>query len=336
MNKLLPLASLLALAPAAHAQSGAGTAAAEFLNIPVGARATAMGGAFGATASDASALYWNPAGTAGLDGRTVSFEYASWLVGLDVNFAAVVVPTAFGTVGVGLTAVTVPEMEVTEEATNSQLPTGETFDAGFYALTLSYARALTDRFSLGGNVKLVREQIADASAGGVAFDIGTLFTTPFRGVRLGASIQNFGSKMGISGDALNISFDPQPGQNGNNGTVPGRIQTDRFDLPLTMRVGLATELYQDGQTRFSVAVDALSPSAGEQHLNLGGEVGLLGGLVQLRGGYHELFYDGSDSSYTLGGGLRYTFGQLDVAADYAYEAHDYLNGANRISVALGF
>ena len=336
--RLATLAAALVLtaasAPAAHAQSG--TAAAEFLNVPIGARATAMGGAFGATASDGTALYWNPAGLAGLDGATATFEYAQWYVGADVNFASVASPTPFGTVAVGVSSLTYDDMDLVTETGNDQEPTGETFSAGSYAISLAYARALTDRFSLGGTVKVVREQIASSAATGVAFDIGTLFETPFQGVRLGASISNFGSKMAISGADLNIPFDPLPGQNGNNNAVPGRITTDAFDLPLTMRVGLATEVYQQAGTRVTVAVDALSPSAAGQHVNLGTEVGLLGGLVQVRGGLQELFMDESLRSFTAGAGLRYSFGTLDLAADYAYEAAQYFDGVHRLSVGLRF
>ena len=326
------LALGLAVAPAALAQSGTG--AAEFLNVPVGARATAMGGAFGATASDASALYWNPAGLAGLPGRAATFEYATWLAASDFNYAAVSTPTPFGTVAVGITALTFAEMDVITEDT--QAPTGETFTAGSYAVSLGYARQLTDRFALGGTVKVVREQISESAANGVAFDIGTLFETPFQGVRLGASIANFGSKLQISGDDLNINFDPDQNQNGGNGAVPSQISTDAFDLPLTMRVGLATELYEQAGTRVSVAVDALSPSTAEQHVNLGAEVALLGGLVQVRGGVQELFMAESTRSFTLGGGLRYAFGGLNLAADYAYEATEYFDGVNRIAVGLQF
>lgn len=329
----LGLAVLLAALPASG-QSG--TAAAEFLNVPVGARATSMGGAFGATASDGTALYWNPAGLGTLDGPTATFEYAQWYVGSDFNFASVASPTSFGTVAVGITAVTYPEMDVIREDVNNQQPTGETFSAGSYAVSLAYARTLTDRFTMGGTVKVVREQIANSAATGVAFDVGTLFRTPFQGVRLGASIANFGSKMTIDGADLNIPFDPLPGQNGNNNAVPGRIQTDAFDLPLTMRVGLATELYERAGTRLTVAVDALSPSTAGQHVNLGAELGLLGGLVQLRGGYQELFMDESNRSFTAGAGIRYAFGALDLSVDYAYEASDYFDGVNRLAVGLRF
>ena len=316
------------------AQSG--TAAAEFLNVPIGARATAMGGAFGATAQDGSALYWNPAGLAGMADATASFEYAAWYVGSDVNYASVASPTRFGTVAVGVTALTYGDMDVIDEASNDQLPTGETFSAGSYVLSLGYGRQLTDRFSMGGTVKVVREQIANSAATGVAFDVGTLFVTPFQGVRLGASISNFGPKMRIDGSDLNIPFDPLPGQSGNNNAVPGRISTDAYDLPLTMRVGLATEVYQQAGTRVTLAVDALSPSAAGQHVNVGAEVGLLGGLLQARGGFQELFMDESARSFTAGGGLRYAFGDLDFAADYAYEAADFFDGVHRIAVGLRF
>ena len=227
-------------------------------------------------------------------------------------------------------------MDVIDETGNDQMPTGETFSAGSYAISLGYGRQLTDRFSLGGTVKVVREQIANSSATGVAFDVGTLFTTPFEGIRLGASISNFGSKMSIDGSDLNIPFDPLPGQNGNNNAVPGRITTDAYDLPLTMRVGLATEVYEQAGTRVTVAVDALSPSAAGQHVNLGAEVSVLGGLLQARGGFQELFMEESTRSFTLGGGLRYGFGTLNLAADYAFEASEYFDGVHRVSVGLRF
>lgn len=327
----LAAAVLVAAAPA-RAQTKAGTAAAEFLNIPVGARAAAMGGAFSATADDASALYWNPAGLTQLGGRAFTAEHASWIVGIDFNVASISVPTSFGTVGVGVTAMTVPEMEVT--TVESQQGTGETFTAGSYVVSLAYARSLTDRFAIGGSVKYVTERIDDASANGVAFDIGTLFVTPFRGVRLGASIANFGTKMRMDGPRVPVDIDGSAA--GNNESVTAKIETDAFDLPLTMRVGLATEVYQSAGTRVTLAVDALNPSASGQHLNFGTEVGLMGDLVLLRAGYQELFLDGSPRSFTLGGGLRYRFGALNVAADYAYESFEFFDGVNRFTVSLMF
>ena len=47
--------------------SKVGSSAVPFLTIGIGARATAMGGAFTSVASDVTALYWNPAGIASFD-----------------------------------------------------------------------------------------------------------------------------------------------------------------------------------------------------------------------------------------------------------------------------
>ena len=44
----------------------------------------------------------------------------------------------------------------------------------------------------------------------------------------------------------------------------------------------------------------------------------------------------SDRSFTLGGGLRYEFGRLNLAADYAYEASQYFDGVNRVAFSLRF
>jgi len=68
---LICLALLLCLAGAA----GAADYAAAYLEAGIGARATAMGGAFSALADGAAAAYWNPAGLAALRGRALAAGY---------------------------------------------------------------------------------------------------------------------------------------------------------------------------------------------------------------------------------------------------------------------
>ena len=311
-----------------------GTTAADFLTIPVGARATAMGNAITASVNDATSIYWNPAGLAGMNNGAVTFEYADWLVGVNFNYVSVSVPVANGSVGIALTSMRTDDMDVTTiEAQNG---TGETFTAGSYALALSYGRNLTDRFALGGSVKLINERIWNSTASGVAIDVGTMFTTPFQGIRLGASITNFGSKMQMGGDDLLVVVDIDPNNEGNNESNRGLLRTDQFDLPLTMRIGLAGEVVQNDQVRLTLAVDALNPNNSEQYLNLGAEMAFFGDLVMIRGGYSELLLDDALRSFTVGGGLRYGFGSLNLAVDYAFEEQEFFSGVNRFTVALGF
>lgn len=311
-----------------------GTTAADFLTIPIGARASGMGNAITASVDDGTSIYWNPAGLAALEQGALTFEYASWLAGVDFNFFSVAYPTSQGTFGVAITSMRTPEMEVT--TVEAQNGTGETFTAGSYALALSYGRRLTDRFSMGGTAKVVSERIWNSTANGVALDIGTMFVTPFRGIRLGASIANFGSKMQLGGDDLLVVVDIDPNNAGNNQSNRASLNTDAFDLPLTMRIGLAGEVFQNDGTRLTLAVDALNPNNSEQYVNVGAELGLLGDLVLLRAGYSELFLNDPLRSVALGGGLHYGFGSLNFALDYAYEAQEFFSAVNRFTVALNF
>ncbi len=73
---------LTALAMFAAADASATKYAGEFLKLPVGARAIGMGSAFSSLADDASAAYWNPAGTIYLPYREVLFQHAEEFGGL--------------------------------------------------------------------------------------------------------------------------------------------------------------------------------------------------------------------------------------------------------------
>ncbi len=339
---LSALALLVATATPAAAQFEAatrtvtkrGTTAAEFLSIPVGARATAMGNAVTAVIDDPSAVYWNPAGLTHVQGGALTVDYAQWLAGIDMNFISVVMPMSGGKLALGITSMRTPEMEVT--TVEQQNGTGETFDAASYAFSLTYARALTDRFSIGGSVKRVQERIWNSSASGTGFDVGTQFVTPFYGIRLGAAITNFGSKLRMTGDDLLVRVDVDPVNRGNNESNRALLRTDAFDLPLTMRIGLAGEVFQGPQSRLTVAVEALNPNNSEQYLNVGAELGLLGDLVQLRGGYSELLLDDSVRGLTLGAGLRYRFAPLAFSFDYAFEQQEYFADVNRLTLSVSF
>ena len=346
--------ALLLTAPAARAQSngspgGVGTqdptpstrdvskrglSAASFLMMPVGARASAMGGAVVATTADAASVYWNPSGLAAVQGGAFQAEYAQWFNTIDFNHAAVAYPLAGGTVAASVTALRTPEME--ETTLDQQDGTGRTFDAASYAVGVSYARQLTDRFAIGGTVKMVSERISVSNATGFAVDLGTMFVTPLRGIRLGASISNFGTKLQMRGDDLRIGVDVDPNNSGNGTQNPAQFETGSFDLPLTMRVGLAGEAYRSDQARLTIAVDALSPSTAQQYVNVGAEVGLMNDLVMVRGGYNELFMPGSSHGFTAGGGLRYGFGDLRLSIDYAFEDSKVFNNVNRVTLAIGF
>lgn len=177
-----------------HAQSKVGTTAAPFLGISVGPTASAMGGAFVALGSDASSLYWNPGAISRMGRSQIMGAHTSWLVDTDFNWVGLSIALdADNAIGLSLTQLDYGE----EEVTTVQKPdgTGEKWTAQDIAVGLSYARNLTDRFSIGGSLKYISQSIWNESASAFAFDLGLLFLTPFNGLRIGMSISNFGTDM---------------------------------------------------------------------------------------------------------------------------------------------
>jgi hypothetical protein len=327
----------LAVAPA-HAQnvSRAGTTAGAFLQIGVGPRAAALGGAFTATVDDATALYWNPAGLARMTTGEVVSAHSEWLGDIRHDYVGVAVPLGGGVVGASVTLLGVPDMEVRTEL--DQGGTGETFDAADLALGLTYGRALTDRFSLGGTVKLVQQRIWHSTASGVALDLGTQFRTDFfGGLTIGAQVSNFGTDLRLDGRDLRTTVDPAPTQDGNNGQIPADYALDAWSLPLDFKLGIVTQPINSRLNRLTVAVDALHPSSNYESLNVGAEYGFRERLY-LRAGFQGLFLEEAEGGLSLGVGVHQPLPYPDGMAklDFAYRDAGRLGRIQTIGLSLTF
>lgn len=313
-----------------------GTTAAKFLSIGVGARANAMGGAYSSVANDVSAIYWNPAGIASVNETQTLFTYTKMFADININYFGFVIPAGdYGTFGASVTALNVGDMDVTTEF----LPegTGEKFSAGSYAFTLSYAKFITENFAVGANVKYIRESIYNSSASGIAFDIGTIFTTPFYGIKFASSISNYGSKMQMSGDDLLVRHDPDPQRAGNNQTIDAYYKTDEFELPLRLQIGISRDFKILDEHRLTLAIDATHPNDNNQWVNIGSEISLFNDLISLRGGYKTLFLKDTQEGLTLGAGIKYDgLGFFKISVDYSYQQLKFLDNMHSFSIMLGF
>ena len=311
-----------------------GTTAAQFLKIGVDARATAMGNAFTAMNGDLSNIYWNPAGLAYIDGIQAMFVNSPWIAETNFNYLAFAFNSpGIGTLGFSLTSLTVPEdiVRTVEEPEG----TGERFEAGDLAVTLSYSRRLTDKFSLGGNLKFVQQNIWHSKAQAIAADLGALFVTPFRDIRIGASLSNFGNSLKMDGRDMIISVDPDKQNEGNVEFVNALYQPDQFPLPLIFRVGIAGELLENEKTRLSFGLDALHPNDNTESMNAGLEFAYAETFF-LRSGYATLFRDATEQGLTLGGGIYYRLGKSNtkLKLDYSYTDFGRFDFIQRLTIGL--
>lgn len=322
-------------APGGETVTKSGTTAAQFLKLGVGARPIAMGGAFVAEASDLSALYWNPAGLAHLRGASVSLAHTEYLADVNYNFAAF--GTSLGSAGTIAASILYLDSGSMDVRTIEQPEgTGEQFKVQDFAIQLSYARALTDRFAIGANAKFIQERIWHSTASTVALDIGTLFTTPYERLRLGASFSNFGPKMQMSGRDIVFSHDPTPGQDGVVEIVNSEFLMEEHPLPLLFRIGLSWDAVNFSDHRIVLSTDAAHPNDNHEYVNFGGEYDFRG-IVALRAGYRNMFEQDGEQGWTFGGGLNLRIdGGLRARFDYAYADFGRLDATHWFTVDLGF
>jgi hypothetical protein len=315
--------------------SNVATTSASFLEIGVGARAVGMGGAFVATANDASAIYWNPAGLGNLHRPEILFVHTRWIADISFDFAGAVLPLGrIGTLGASITMLNMNDQLV--RTVDKPEGTGEYFGVNSMALMLSYGFSITDRFVIGFNGKYIREKIWKESAQAFAVDIGTVFRTGLNNMRIGAVLTNFGTDMRMEGEDLLVFHDPDPYQMGNNDQIFAELKTEKWPLPLNFQAGLAMEVLKSELHRITIEADAMHPIDNKESVHMGLEYALREQFL-IRGGYRNLFLPDSEEGLTLGAGFNIRFlNNFQVLIDYAYADFGRLQNAQRFSVSMRF
>ena len=72
--------------------NGNGTTTANFLEIDIGSRATAMGGAYVSLSTGPSAIFWNPSGLTGIDKMETIFMYQPYWDDSNIIFTGIASP----------------------------------------------------------------------------------------------------------------------------------------------------------------------------------------------------------------------------------------------------
>ena len=157
----------------------------EFLNIGAGARGLGMGGAQVATAKDATAGYWNPAGLTGIkDHPNVGIMHADYFAGIaKYEYLSVGIPIQDNKRAIGLSLLRfavddIPNtLFLVEPDGNFNYDRIQTFSSADYAFLFSFAQKLkeTERktVSFGLNAKVIYRKVGKfASAWGFGLDAG--------------------------------------------------------------------------------------------------------------------------------------------------------------------
>ena len=285
-------------------EGDAGTRSAQFLKLGFGGRAAAMGGAFVGLANDAGAVYWNPAGLAGVDHTELSFMHLSWLQDIAYEYFAMAQPVRkWGTLGFGISYL---HMDKLQGRDRDGEPTSD-FSASDMAITLGFGREIAGGLLLGGSIKSISERIDDRNAYGLAFDFGCLYRTPVEHLFLGGVIQNWGK---------DISF-----------------VEESFGLPRVFRLGASYRRSLVGNPA-NLGVDVSFPADDETCLHSGIEY-VYENTIAARIGYKNGSDLGNTAGLSLGLGLMTTRNQT-YRIDYAFIPQGVLGNSHTFYFSISF
>jgi hypothetical protein len=303
----------------------------KFLSVSLDPRANGMGDATAAVFTKSSAMLYNPAIMADLEGYSdFSFGTTNWIA--DINYiygtaAFNLFDREYGVFGISLVAVDYGEFIGTVVAPGGDgfLEVGN-FKPTSFAFGIGYANQLSEKFSVGGNIKYTRQSMGTAVTGynssgkskveenkvdAFAFDFGILYHTGFKSLDFGMSIRNFATEI--------------------------KYKDEDFQLPLSFKIGVSINAFDFIEVdkkmhSLLVAVDASHPRDYPEQLSFGAEY-LFMETFALRGGYT---FPTDEQEYSLGVGLRQSISDIKFAFDYSYTPFGIFNSVHRISINLAY
>jgi len=312
---------LLAFAVPVHAVEKRGTAAAKFLTLDSNARIAGLASSASSfTDLGAFAALTNQAGMVFIEGNgAVGVSYTKYFAEMTLFSAALVWSLGDnGAIGVGIQSLLSGDIPFTTATDPTHLfaTAGKNFTVTGMAIGPSYARRLTDSFSVGGSVKFVSEGTTgtetDRTVTTVAFDAGTIYTTDWHKFRIGATFQNFGPDMQFILDS-----------------------NAKQTLPTTFRIGFAGEPATLPVGSIMVSAEIWKLREFDSVLNFGIEY-WLNDYVASRVGWKAGYSGSEDEGLSAGAGFRFAQGVYNITFDYAYTQFTLLDDLHRISVGLNF
>ena len=299
----------------------------KFLSVSPDARAAAMGDAYSALKVGSSAMFYNPASMAYLTRKFhLSAGQIKWIADVNYNMGSVALNTDWGVFGLSMVAVDYGDFERTIRADNDKgfLDVG-TYSPSAWAIGFGYARAITDRFSVGGNIRIAKQSFGDVPVGlegaspvnktfderSTIVDFGVLYWTGFKSLTLALNTRNFSQE--------------------------NKYSEESFELPLTFRIGLAmdlidfTDMDKDAHSVI-LSLDTERPRDFSEQVKIGVDYTIMKTL-SLRAGY---ITPTDEQGISLGVGFGRDLGSVDLRVDYAYTDFGVFDNVNRLTLQAGF
>jgi len=308
----------------------------KFLQVSTNARQTALGDAFTAADANSASMFYNPAGMARLSSfMDIAFGQTTWIADITHRAGSFAINIAdIGTFGLSAQFVDYGIIEATVRVDNTVSPLGyiEVDPVKPYglALALGYARSLSDKFSVGGSVKYVKQDLGESFVGYsaanaakkipdssqtnaqnvMAYDFGVLYRTGFKSLTFGMTIRNFSKEV--------------------------TYQKESFQLPLTFKIGLSMNMMdlldvEPGTQDLLLSVDAEHPRDYPEQLRVGVEY-VFSNAIAFRVGYVG---PTDERSVSYGVGVQQAWFGTQLGVDYSYTPFGIFDHVQTLSVRFG-
>jgi hypothetical protein len=309
----------------------------KFLNMSLDARTSAFGEAITSLETNSSAMFYNPASMARLEGiADITLGSTKFIAEINYYNAAVAFKPFdgdYGVFGFSFVSVDYGDFLGTVRANNQQgyVDVG-TFSPTAMAFGIGYAKSLSEKFSVGANVKYVRQSLGisvvndlliDPFQGYIsgtteenkldvlAFDFGVIYKTGFKSLNIGMSVRNFAREV--------------------------KYKQDGFQLPLIFQIGASfnfADLMDVDKNEHSIllTVDANHPRDYPEQILVGAEYTFMN-ILSLRAGYST---PNDERDFSAGIGLKKDIGGLDLGVDYCYTPFGVFNSVHRVSINFAY
>jgi hypothetical protein len=294
----------------------------QFLSVVSDARAAALAGAVTTMRMGSAALFFNPAMMAETDREwDLSSSVNFWIADIKHYTGSLFWRPASGDYGVfGISAQMVKYGEIlgTSVANNNigYVDDGA-LDAYGLAIGFGYAKALSEAFSVGGQIRWVTQKLGQSLvpvSGGTAyqkneasnlgvFDFGTVFKPGLKSFAFGMSVRNFSREL--------------------------KFQEQSFELPLTFTLGISMDVMDFMNDRsivnaVQVSIDAVHNRDYYEQVFFAVEISMLE-VLDLRGGY---ITSSDEQGVTMGFGVH----KFGLGVDYAYTPFGVFTDAQRFTI----
>lgn len=281
----------------------------------------------------------NVAGLARINKTEFVVSNAKYFEGSDIQLNGLGLAQKIGKnnyIGVSLMSVNFGDLPISTDAQPEG--TGVTYSPNFFNLGIGVSHIFENKITVGILFRIISEGIYNVGASGFGIDAGVQYVAGDRdNFKFGISLRNIGTRMAYNGEGL--SFDA------NHPSIPERInadiQSDDFELPSTLNIGLSYDIYFGSKARLTPVANFTSNAFSRDQIGGGLEFSFRE-MFMLRGGFR---YDLDNNEFqkniyngaSMGATVQVPFkkgSDSKFAIDYAYRTTEILNGTHNLSLRV--